>query len=40
LIKNIFQKNDFLGTILRRKPFYIETNEALITKPNWFNLGS
>jgi hypothetical protein len=28
--KNIFQKNDFPETILRRKLFYVETNGALI----------
>jgi hypothetical protein len=26
--KNIFLKNDFLEIILRRKPFYVETNGA------------
>jgi len=26
--KNIFQKNDFPETILRRKPFYVERNGA------------
>jgi hypothetical protein len=26
--KNIFQKNDFPEIILRRKPFYVETNGA------------
>jgi hypothetical protein len=26
--KNIFQKNDFPETILRRKSFYVETNGA------------
>jgi hypothetical protein len=35
--KNIFDKiiffeNDFIENILRRKPFYVETNRALITK--------
>jgi len=29
LAKNIFQKNDFSEIILRRKPFYVETNGAL-----------
>jgi hypothetical protein len=28
--KNVFQKNDFSETILRRKPFYVETNRALV----------
>jgi hypothetical protein len=28
--KNIFQKNDFPETILWRKPFYVETNGALL----------
>jgi hypothetical protein len=28
--KNIFQKNDFPETILRRKPFYVKTNGALL----------
>jgi hypothetical protein len=28
--KNIFQKNDFPETILRRKLFYVETNGALV----------
>jgi hypothetical protein len=27
--ENIFLKNDFPETILRRKPFYTETNRAL-----------
>jgi len=35
--KNIFQKNDFPETILRRKPFYVETNGALMSKPNLLN---
>jgi len=29
--KNIFLKNDFPETILRRKLFYVETNKALIS---------
>jgi hypothetical protein len=29
LAKNILLKNDFLETILRQKPFYVETNGAL-----------
>jgi hypothetical protein len=29
--ENIFLKNDFPETILRRKPFYTETNGALVT---------
>jgi hypothetical protein len=28
--ENSFLKNDFLETILRRKPFYVETNGALM----------
>jgi hypothetical protein len=30
LAKNIFLKNNFLKIILRRKSFYIKTNEILI----------
>jgi hypothetical protein len=28
--ENGFLKNDFLETILRQKPFYVETNGALV----------
>jgi hypothetical protein len=32
--ENIFLKNDFPETILRRKPFYTETNEGLKENKN------
>ena len=30
-IENIFRENDFSENIFRRKPFYVEVNEALIS---------
>jgi len=32
--ENIFLKNDFPETLLRRKPFYTETNEGLKENKN------
>jgi hypothetical protein len=37
-MENGFLKNDFPETILRRKPFYVETNGALITYPFFYTL--
>jgi hypothetical protein len=35
--ENIFLKNDFPETILRRKPFYAETNGALVILVSQFD---
>jgi hypothetical protein len=34
-IKNIFKENDLFENIFRRKPFYVEVNEALMFRESY-----